>query len=236
MKMKANEVLSSVVLLLTVILLLSPAVGENDISQCNAHYASSDDTTLGTIHQYELNYAAVWGDDNHVVQDNDQYAKGIDIDQCAANKILVVGHSNYATQSNHADAPKDSDPGVMNVRQTQSNILAIIGDFNGDQSAPIVQSNDAYAINEATGAWIDQFQSNIAVVLGTGNYLTQRNNGNAIMATDPTEINQIQKNLALLIGTSGQPIPPTPDESSIIKINEPDCFLPDPQFCQSGSC
>jgi hypothetical protein len=226
----------SVVLPLMVILLLLPAVGENDITQCNAHYASSDGTTLGTIHQYELNYAAAWGDMNHVVQDNDQYAKGIDIDQCAANKILVIGHSNYATQSNHADAPNDGESGVMNVRQTQSNILAIIGDYNGDLSKPIVQANDAYAINQASDTWIDQFQSNIAIVLGTGNYLEQKNKGKALMAADPTKINQIQKNLAFLIGTSGQFIPPTPEESSIIKINEPDCFIPDPQFCQSGSC
>ena len=191
---------SLVILVFVIIASLQSSLAENYITQSDAHHANSDDTTFGTVHQHELNYAAVWGDDNHLTQDNAQYAKGTDIDQSSTNELLIVGNNNYVQQSNQADAPKEDESSLTKILQTQWNLLAIIGDYNSDQTNPIVQSNYAHAINEATDAWVNQVQSNKATVLGTENYLVQTNNADVSTTIGTTDTNQVQSNKATVLG------------------------------------
>ncbi|MDM7912693.1 MAG: hypothetical protein QUS09_06315 [Methanotrichaceae archaeon] len=115
---------------------------------------------------------------------------------------------NEITQSNVADAFSgkandctwcSNDPGNLNVEQTQTNCVAVLGEDN-----TVAQTNMA----KAEGTAQKQTQDNIAMVVGSANWVSQSNDALATGLRDgcidcgPYGIHetQTQKNLLLAIG------------------------------------
>ena len=155
------------------------------------------------IQQIQANCAAVMGESNTVTQSNTANASGFAQDQMQNNIALVVGSSNTVSQKNNALAT-----GINEVAdeisygsyetQSQKNLMLIMGCEN-----TAVQSNTANAYNDAgifqTYA-IEQIQSNMGLLLGTKNWLEQKNDATAtmlkLMDVDPV-IRQAQRNVAI---------------------------------------
>lgn len=117
---------------------------------------------------------------------------------------------NTVVQSNVADAFSgkandctwcSTDPGNLNVEQTQTNCAAVLGEDN-----TVVQANTA----KAEGTNQKQTQDNIAMVVGSANVVVQSNNALATGLKDGCfdcgtygiHETQTQKNLLLAIGVN----------------------------------
>jgi len=149
----------------------------------------------GVINQNELNAVLALGELNLIGQINTQYADSHDvfcIDQKAANLALVLGTSNEVDQMNTATAYGGF------ASQTQLNAVAVLGNYNS-----AIQSNTATADVSRVGKnLIVQCQSNLGMIIGEDNVLTQTNNAHAVIPKtckkDPM-IFQNQMNVGVLL-------------------------------------
>ena len=154
------------------------------------------------IEQVQANCAAVMGYANTITQSNVANAYGVAQDQMQDNIAFVVGSSNTVSQENNALATgitKVANEGAYGSYETQAqeNIILIIGCDN-----TAMQSNTAKAYNDATIFQhypTEQIQSNMGLLLGTKNWLVQKNYATATMfkniRVDPG-IRQMQRNVA----------------------------------------
>ncbi|MDM7912694.1 MAG: hypothetical protein QUS09_06320 [Methanotrichaceae archaeon] len=147
------------------------------------------------IDQIQSACAAVLGEENTVLQTNQAEAYGTEQTQLQDSIALVVGSSNYVSQENNAIASGVTGAYGSHETQSQRNLLLAIGCHN-----IAGQTNTAKAYSDAYP--IEQTQSNVALLLGKGSWLSQ---SNAATATIFKEINvdpyirQTQRNIAFAI-------------------------------------
>ena len=166
----------------------------NSATQSNVATASGSGC-YGFINQNELNAVLGIGELNFIIQSNAQDASSHDafcINQEAANLALVLGTANLVEQSNDATAYGGF------TTQKQLNAVAVMGKYNS-----AVQSNIADADVSRVGKnLVAQSQSNLGMIIGEDNSLTQTNDAYAVIPKtckeDPIII-QNQMNVGLLL-------------------------------------
>ncbi|TFH53835.1 MAG: hypothetical protein E4G89_00740 [Methanothrix sp.] len=182
---------------LAVLIMLLPGAFANTVSQSNDGSAIGAGCQ-GIISQDGLNAALAIGAGNDITQKNDQKADSMGcffVDQMATNAALAFGNGNNIFQSNTADGVG----GV--VYQKQLNAIVAMGCGNA-----VDQSNNAKAVEELPYSSIMQVQTNLGMVAGKNNDLTQKNKADATLpkTTDKIEIDpvilQVQANNALQLG------------------------------------
>ncbi len=177
----------------------------NIIQQSND--ASASAKANQDVDQTQTNCAMVMGAGNTVVQSNDasivansEFKK---VTQSQSNIAMVVGKDNYVLQSN--TAVSDCAPQAV-LEQLQKNTILVIG-----------ESNQAWQTNSASDPWnsgysggsstttrdpaVKQDQSNIGVLLGKMNSLSQSNTAEATITNGNPSITQTQKNIAFAVNT-----------------------------------
>jgi hypothetical protein len=181
--------------------MLLPGAFANTVSQSNDGSAIGAGCQ-GIISQDGLNAALAIGAGNDITQKNNQKADSMGcffVDQMAANAALAFGNGNNIFQSNIADGMG----GV--VYQKQLNAIVAMGCGNS-----VEQSNDAKAVEELPYSSIMQVQTNLGMVAGKNNDLTQKNKADAALpkTTDKIEIDpvilQVQANNALQLGKGNE--------------------------------
>jgi hypothetical protein len=161
-------------------------------------YASLDDTidqsniqdayaggVSGSVTQNAANYGVVYGQGNHLSQENlqDVNTTEFDIKERATNIALVIGESNSARQIN--------DPAAVDIQQL--NELMMIGTEN-----KVRQSNKASMESWSLGAVV-QDQTNFGVVFGDSNRLNQTNKADAVQS-GTENISQTAANAGYIYG------------------------------------
>jgi len=189
------------------LMLLAPAAMGNIMTQTNLANAEGSGC-CGIISQNELNAGLSIGA-NVVMQTNDQFATSHDcfnMYQDSTNLALALGTGNVVTQTNAAWA----NGGQTN--QDQLNAVAVLGHDNA-----ATQSNVAVADELRTGNYwenpILQCQTNLGLIVGKGNALTQTNSAYAIIPKTCKEdpiIVQNQMNIGVLISAEECHDKPTP--------------------------
>jgi hypothetical protein len=197
--MEANEMKYFALGVTAMILLVSLGMAAinptgNSATQSNVATASGSGC-YGFIDQNELNAVLGIGELNFIIQSNAQDASSHDafwISQEAANLALVMGTANLVEQSNDATAYGGF------TTQKQLNAVAVMGKYNS-----AVQSNIADADVSRVGKnLVAQSQSNLGMIIGEDNSLTQTNDAYAVIPKtckeDPIII-QNQMNVGLLL-------------------------------------
>jgi hypothetical protein len=197
--MEANEMKYIALGVTAMILLVSLGMAAinpigNSATQSNLATASGSGC-CGFINQNELNAVLGIGELNFIIQSNAQDASSHDafcINQEAANLALVMGTANLVEQSNDATAYGGF------ATQKQLNAVAVMGKYNS-----AVQSNIADADVSRVGKnLVAQSQSNLGMIIGEDNSLTQTNDAYAVIPKtckeDPIII-QNQMNVGLLL-------------------------------------
>jgi hypothetical protein len=186
---------------LAVLMILLPGAFANTVSQSNDGSAIGAGVQ-GIITQDGLNAALAIGAGNGITQKNDQSADSMGyfyVDQDAVNAALAFGTGNNIFQSNTADGLG----GV--VFQKQLNAIVAMGHGN-----KVDQSNYAKAVEELPYSYIMQCQTNLGMVAGKNNDLTQSNTADAALPKkcDKIEIDpvilQVQANNALQLGKANK--------------------------------
>jgi hypothetical protein len=182
---------------LAVLIMLLPGAFANTVSQSNDGSAIGAGCQ-GIISQDGLNAALAIGAGNGITQKNDQSADSMGyfyVDQDAVNAALVFGTGNSIFQSNIANGVG----GV--VYQKQLNAIVAMGCGN-----TVDQRNYAKAVEELPYSSIMQVQTNLGMVAGENNDLSQSNTADAALPKkcDKIEIDpvilQVQANNALQLG------------------------------------
>jgi hypothetical protein len=186
---------------LAVLMILLPGAFANTVSQSNDGSAIGAGCQ-GIITQDGLNAALAIGAGNGITQKNDQSADSMGyfyVDQDAVNAALAFGTGNSIFQSNTADGVG----GV--VFQKQLNAIVAMGHGN-----KVDQSNYAKAVEELPYSYITQCQTNLGMVAGKNNDLSQSNTADAALPKkcDKIEIDpvilQVQANNALQLGKANK--------------------------------
>jgi hypothetical protein len=199
------------------LMLLAPAAMGNVMTQTNLANAEGSGC-CGIISQNELNAGLSIGA-NVVMQTNDQAATSHDcfnMYQDSTNLALALGTGNVVTQTNAAWANGGQ------TSQDQLNAVAVLGHDNA-----ATQSNVAVANELRTGEYwenpILQCQTNLGLIVGIGNALTQTNDAYAVIPKTCKEdpiITQNQMNIGVLISaTKCHDEPEQPPEPPV----EPEC-------------
>ncbi len=153
--------------------------------------------------QFQSSFTDIQGDNNFVEQGNIARSYLSDSSQIQANNAYIFGSENVVSHSNNALFTVDED-NDKKKQQIQSNLLLIIGSNNiGVQSNAVgaanaefdlntagttttaetniaVLSNTATSGSEAVGTpQIQYVQSNIGLIIGSGNWLYQSNKATA---------------------------------------------------------
>ncbi|TFH49383.1 MAG: hypothetical protein E4G89_04895, partial [Methanothrix sp.] len=182
---------------LAVLIMLLPGAFANIVSQSNDGSAIGAGCQ-GIISQDGLNAVLAIGAGNSITQKNDQDADSMGcflVDQMSTNAALAFGDGNKIFQSNTANGVG----GV--VFQDQLNAIVAMGSGN-----KVDQRNYAKAIEELPYSYIMQCQTNLGMVAGKNNDLSQSNTADAALPKkcDKIEIDpvilQVQANNALQIG------------------------------------